>query len=165
MAKVPFSEKEIPKFADAPAAILVSGDVDFFVEEATARVRDALADKDTEVLRFEDDAPSEAVSDALLNRSLFAAHRIVELDISRLLGTDSPGRLVTKALEGWEKGGAGGRREAFKAPPALLGALDLPAGGDPTENPQGAAQPAGEKGRAPAPGQSPEGGPARRRGR
>jgi DNA polymerase III delta subunit len=149
MAKVPFSEKEIPKFADAPAAILVSGDVDFFVEEATTRVREALADKDTEVLRFEDDAPSEAVSDALLNRSLFAAQRIVELDISRLLGTDSPGRLVTKALEGWEKGGAGGRREAFKAARALLAALDLPAGGDPAENAEAAARRVRKKDDAP----------------
>jgi hypothetical protein len=43
------------------------------------------------VLRFEDDASSEAVSDALLNRSLFSPRRLVELDISRLLGTESPG--------------------------------------------------------------------------
>jgi DNA polymerase III delta subunit len=149
MAKVPFSESEIPKFADAPAAILVSGDVDFFVEEAAGKVRGALAGRDTEVLRFEDDAPSETVSDALLNRSLFAAHRIVEIDISRLLGTDSPGRLVTKALEGWAKGGAGGRREAFKAARALLAALDLPAGGDPTENAEAAAKRVRKKDDAP----------------
>lgn len=149
MVKVPFSDEEIPKFADAPPAILVSGDVDFFVEEAAARVRNALAGPDTEVLRFEDDAPSEAVSDALLNRSLFATHRIVELDISRLLGTDSPGRLVTKALEGWAKGGAGGRREAFKAARALLAALDLPPGGDPAENAESAAKRVRKKDDAP----------------
>ena len=149
MAKIPFSEKAIPRFADAPPAVLVSGDVEFFIEEAATRVREALAGKDTEVLRFEDDAPSEAVSDALLNRSLFAAHRIVELDISRLLGTESPGRLVTKALDGWAKGGAGGRREAFKHARALLAALDLPAGGDPTENAEAAARRVRKKDDAP----------------
>ena len=67
------------------------------------------------MLRFEDDAPSEAVSDALLNRSLFSARRVVELDISRLLGTESPGRLVTKALEAWAKGGAGGSARGLQA--------------------------------------------------
>jgi DNA polymerase III delta subunit len=149
MARVPFAEKDIPKFEDAPAAILVSGDVEFFVEEAVGRAREALSGKGIEVLRFEDDAPSEAVSDALLNRSLFSDSRLVELDISRLLGTDSPGRLVTKALEGWEKGGAGGRREAFKAARALLAALDLPAGGDPTENAEAAAKRVRKKDDAP----------------
>jgi hypothetical protein len=42
MAKAQFSEKDVPKFADAPSAILVVGDVDFFVEEAAGRVRKAL---------------------------------------------------------------------------------------------------------------------------
>jgi len=149
MPKVAFSEKEIPKFADAPSAVLVSGDVDFFVEEAAARVREALAGKDTELLRFEDDAPAESVSDALLNRSLFAARRVVELDISRLLGTESPGRLVTRALEAWGKGGAGGRREAFKHARALLAALDLPPGGDPQENAEAACKRVRKKDDAP----------------
>ncbi len=122
MAKAVFSDKAVPKFADAPAAILVTGDVEFFVEEAAARAREILAGKDAEVLRFEDDAPVESVSDALLNRSLFSPQRIVELDISRLLGTEAPGRLLTKAVEAWE---AGKRREAFKQARALLAALDL----------------------------------------
>jgi DNA polymerase III delta subunit len=137
MGKTAFSEKEVPKFADAPSAILVVGDVDFFVEEAAGRVREALGGDDVEVLRFEDDAPSEAVSDALLNRSLFSSRRLVELDISRLLGTESPGKLVTRALEAW---GKGGRREAFKHARALLAALDLPAGADPVENAEAAAK-------------------------
>ena len=149
MAKTEFSEKEIPKFADAPSAILIVGDVDFFVEEAAGRAREALRGKDVEVLRFEDDAPSEAVSDALLNRSLFSLRRIVELDISRLLGTESPGRLVTKALEAWAKGGAGPRREAFKHARALLAALDLPSGGDPVENAEAAAKRVRKKDDAP----------------
>jgi DNA polymerase III delta subunit len=149
MGKVSFSEKEIPKFAEAPPVVLVSGDVEFFVEEAAGRVRDALAGRDTEVLRFEDDAPSEAISDALLNRSLFSAHRLVEFDISRLLGTDSPGRLVTKALEGWARGGAGGRREAFKQARALLAALELSPAGDPTENAEAAARRVRKKDDAP----------------
>ena len=147
MAKAQFSEKDVPKFADAPSAILVVGDVDFFVEEAAGRVREALSGDDVEVLRFEDDASSEAVSDALLNRSLFSPRRLVELDISRLLGTESPGRLVTRALEAW---GKGGRREAFKHARALLAALDLPAGADPVENAEAAAKRVRKKDDAPA---------------
>jgi DNA polymerase III delta subunit len=124
--KAAFSDKAVPKFPDAPAAILVTGDVEFFVEEAAARTREILAKgKEAEVLRFEDDAPAESVSDALLNRSLFSPQRIVELDISRLLGTEAPGRLLTKAVEAWE---AGKRREAFKQARLLLAALDLPLG-------------------------------------
>ncbi len=124
MPKAAFSDKVIPKFPDAPAAILVTGDVEFFVEEAAARTREILSmGKEAEILRFEDDAPVESVSDALLNRSLFSPQRIVELDISRLLGTEAPGRLFTKAVEAWE---AGKRREAFKQARLLLAALDLP---------------------------------------
>jgi DNA polymerase III delta subunit len=122
--KAAFSDKAVPKFPDAPAAILVTGDVEFFVEEAAARTREILSmGKEAEVLRFEDDAPVESVSDALLNRSLFSPQRIVELDISRLLGTEAPGRLLTKAVEAWE---AGKRREAFRQARLLLAALDLP---------------------------------------
>ncbi len=126
MPKAAFSDKVVPKFPDAPAAILVTGDVEFFVEEAAARTREILSmGKEAEILRFEDDAPVESVSDALLNRSLFSPQRIVELDISRLLGTEAPGRLFTKAVEAWE---AGKRREAFKQARLLLAALDLPLG-------------------------------------
>ena len=126
MPKAAFSDKAVPKFPDAPAAILVTGDVEFFVEEAAARTREILSmGKEAEILRFEDDAPVESVSDALLNRSLFSPQRIVELDISRLLGTEAPGRLFTKAVEAWE---AGKRREAFKQARLLLAALDLPLG-------------------------------------
>ncbi len=149
MAKAAFDEKKIPKFADAPSAILIVGGVDFFVEEAAGRARAALGGDDVEVLRFEDDAPAESVSDALLNRSLFSPRRIVELDISRLLGTDSPGRLVTLALEAWSKGGAGGRREAFKHARALLAALDLPSAADPVENAEAAAKRVRKKDDAP----------------
>ncbi len=149
MPKVAFSEKAIPSFDAAPSAVLVSGDVEFFVEEAAGRVRDALAAGGAEVLRFEDDASAEAVSDALLNRSLFSARRIVELDVSRLLGTETPGRLVARAVESWDRGGAAGRREAFKAARALLAALDLPPSGDPDENAQAAARRARRKDDAP----------------
>jgi len=54
--KAPFSEKAVPSFADAPATVLIVGDVEFFVEEAAAKVREKLADAETEVLPFEDDA-------------------------------------------------------------------------------------------------------------
>ena len=66
--------------------MLIVGDVEFFVEEAVERARELLGKDGAELLRFEDDAPAEAVSDALLNRSLFSPQRIVETDISRLLG-------------------------------------------------------------------------------
>jgi hypothetical protein len=128
-----FSEKAIPRFDDAPSAVLVTGDVEFFVEEAATKAREILGGADAEVLRFDDDAPAEAVSDALLNRSLFSPKRIVELDVSRLLGTETPGRLLSQALEAWERGGPAGRREAFKNARALLSALDVPSGGSPEE--------------------------------
>ena len=140
MPKAPFSEKAVPSFADAPATILIVGDVEFFVEEAAAAARAALSDPETEVLTFEDEAPAEAVSDALLNRSLFSPRRLVQLDISRLLGTESPGRLLTQAVEAWDKGTPAGRREAFKQARALLAALDLPSSGDPVENAEAAAK-------------------------
>jgi len=150
MARQPFSESAIPKFGDAPSAILVSGDVEFFVEEAASRARDALSAGGAEVLRFDDDAPVEAVSDALLNRSLFSDRRIVELDVSRLLGTDTPGRLVARAVEAWGRGGAAGRREAFKAARALLDALEISSGADPSEAAEAAARRARRKDDAPA---------------
>jgi len=141
MARVVFSENAIPAFKDTPPVVLVTGDVDFFVEEAAGRARDALAaGGDAEVLRFEDDAPSDAISDALLNRSLFSPRRIVELDVSRLLGTESPGKLLVAAVEAWDKGGPGGRRDAFRHVRALLSALDLPADGDPAETAAAAAK-------------------------
>jgi DNA polymerase III delta subunit len=137
VAKAAFSDKVVPKFTDAPSAILVTGDVEFFVEEAAARTREILSTgKEAEVLRFEDDAPVESVSDALLNRSLFSPQRIVELDISRLVGTEAPGRLLTKAVEAWE---AGKRREAFKQARLLLAGLDLPLGA-PEETAEAAAR-------------------------
>jgi DNA polymerase III delta subunit len=138
--KLPFSDKAVPPFDEAPSVILITGDVEFFIEEAAARAREILGGGEAEVLRFEDDAPAEVVSDALLNRSLFSPQRIVELDISRLLGTESPGRLVAQALAAWEKGTPAGRREAFKHARALLSALDLPLTSDPAENAEAAAK-------------------------
>ena len=141
MARAAFSEKAIPPFEKAPSVVLVTGDVEFFVEEAAGRARDALAGGgDAEVLRFEDDAPADAISDALLNRSLFSPRRIVELDVSRLLGTESPGKLLDSAIEAWDRGGPGGRREAFRHARALLSALELPSDGNPAENAAAAAK-------------------------
>ncbi len=108
--------------------ILIAGDVEFFVEEAAARAAARLAEGDAEVLRFEEDAPVEAVSDALLNRSLFSARRLVQFDVSRLLGSESSGDLVDMAVEAWERGTPAGRREAFRRARALISALGLPAG-------------------------------------
>ncbi len=127
MPRKPFSEAGVPSFDEAPSVILIAGDVEFFVEEAAAKAAARLAEGDAEVLRFEDDAPVEAVSDALLNRSLFSARRLVQFDISGLLGSESPGDLVDLAVEAWERGTPGGRREAFRRTRALISALNLPA--------------------------------------
>ncbi len=114
--------------------MLIVGDVDFFVDEAAARARESLGGAEAEVLRFEDDAPADLISDALLNRSLFSPRRIVELDISRLLGSESPGSLVAQALDAWEEGEGLGRRKAFRFARAVLAALDLSSSADPLEN-------------------------------
>lgn len=113
--------------------MLVTGDVEFFVEEKAAEAAQKLGQGGVEILRFEDDAPAESVADALLNRSLFSPRRLVQLDISRLLGTESPGRLLTQAVESWREGTPAGRRRAFKQTRALLAALDLSAGTAPEE--------------------------------
>ncbi|MGE5414428.1 MAG: DNA polymerase III subunit delta [Syntrophomonadaceae bacterium] len=136
----PYSEGAVPAFGECPAVILVVGDVAFFVDEAASRIRKTLADPETEVLPFEDDAPAEAVSDALLNRSLFSPRRVVALDVSRLLGTEKPGALLSAALDAWAEGGAAGRRRAFKSARSLLAALDLSLSADPVENAEAAAR-------------------------
>lgn len=135
-----FSGDALPSFADAPAVILIKGPLEFFVEEAAEKLLSALGGDDAEVLRFDDDAPAEAVSDALLNRSLFSARRVVSLDVSRLLGTETPGKLLEAALDAWAEGGGSGRRKAFKAARALLAALDLSSSADPAENAEAAAR-------------------------
>jgi DNA polymerase III delta subunit len=123
----------LPSFDEAPAVILVAGDVDFFVEEKAREVLERLGGEGTEVLSFDEDASPEAVSDALLNRSLFSPRRIVQLDVSRLLGTSSPGKLFEQALEGWERGGPAGRKQAYRAVRGLLSSLGASAGGNPEE--------------------------------
>jgi len=126
VAQRTFSEGELPSFDRAPSIVLLSGPVDFFVEEAAAKAAAALEEGGAERLRFDDDAPPETVSDALLNRSLFSPRRIVELDVTRLLGSEAPGALLDGALEAWERKSPAGRREAFRHARALLSALDLP---------------------------------------
>jgi DNA polymerase III delta subunit len=122
----------VPAFDDCPSVVLVTGDVEFFVEETAAEIAAKLGDG-AEILRFEDDASVEAAVDALLNRSLFSPRRLVQLDISRLLGTESPGKLLTQAVTAWTEGTPAGRRKAFKHARALLSALDAPAGDSPEE--------------------------------
>lgn len=129
----------VPTFQNAPAVILVAGEVAFFVEEAAAEVREKLGGSDAEVLRFDADATPDAVSDALLNRSLFSPRRIVQLDVGALLGTETPGKLLDLAVEAWGKGGPAGRREAFRNARALLSALEL-SSGDPLETAEAAAK-------------------------
>jgi hypothetical protein len=123
----------VPSFDDAPSVILVAGDVEFFVEEEARKAGEKLAEGGAEFLRFDDEASAAAVSDALLNRSLFSPRRVVCLDVTRLLGTDAPGKLLDQALEGWERGGVAGRRQAFRAVRAVFSALGLPPAGTPEE--------------------------------
>ena len=128
MPKSRFSEDDLPSFGQSPPVILITGDVEFFVGEAASKAVERLSEGDAEILQFEEDAPAEAVSDALLNRSLFSPRRIVLFDISRLLGTDSPADLLDDAVEAWETGTPAGRRDAFRRVRALLSALGLASG-------------------------------------
>jgi DNA polymerase III delta subunit len=138
--KKDFSEEAIPSFVEAPSVVAITGDVAFFVEEAAARARERLASDDAEVIRFPEEAPPGAVAEALLNRSLFSSRRLVEVDISRLLGADSPGELALAAFEAWARSSPAGKREAFRRMRRLLVALDLPAGGDPGETAEAIAR-------------------------
>ncbi|HEX9303837.1 MAG TPA: hypothetical protein VGA31_05245 [Thermoanaerobaculia bacterium] len=129
MPKKDFSPDAIPPFESAPSVIAIVGDLPFFVEEAAARARERLAEGGVEALRFDEDAPSGSVAEALLNRSLFSPRRLVEVDISRVLGTDSPGELAEQAIHAWERGTPAGKREAFRRMGRLLVSLDVPADG------------------------------------
>ncbi len=126
-----FSESSLPAFDRSPSVILITGGLDFFVVEAADKAAGVLCRDGAERVRFDDDAPPEAVSDALLNRSLFSPQRVVELDVTRLLGTQTPGSLVDAAVEAWAKGSASGRREAFRHARALLSALGMSPSADP----------------------------------
>jgi DNA polymerase III delta subunit len=138
--RLEFSSKAVPSFADAPAVILVTGDVAFFVEETAAEVLEILSGNEAEVLRFDDETAADVIADTLLNRSLFSARRVVQADIGRILGTETPGRLMTQALEAWAKGSPAGRREAFRHVRALLTALGLTVGADPGQTAEAAAK-------------------------
>ena len=131
MPRRPFDAARLPSFDDAPAIVLVSGGTDFFVEEAAERVGEALARGGAERISFDDEASADAVSDALLNRSLFSPRRVVSLDVTRILGSESPGALLDNALAAWEEGTPGGRRKAFRFARALLSAVGMSRGDDP----------------------------------
>ncbi len=120
--------------------MLIAGEPEFFVQEAAAKAVEKLAGGEAEVLKFEEDSASEVISDALLNRPLFSPRRVVQIDISRLLGTESPARLLTLAVEQWSKGTPAGKREAYRRARALLSALDLLPGADPAETAEAAAR-------------------------
>src|ERR1700737_3816410 len=124
MPRVDFSREAIPAFAEAPSVVLVTGDVGFFVEEKAGEVLEKLRESDAEVLRFDDEATSDAVSDSILNRSLFSPRRVVTVDIGRLLGTDSPAVLLGKAIDAWDKGtppsGRGASRARALAPGSFV---------------------------------------------
>jgi DNA polymerase III delta subunit len=138
--KKEFAEEAVPPFDSAPSVIAIEGKIPFFIEEAASRARERLAGGDVEVLRFDDEAPPGTVAEALLNRSLFSPKRLVEIDISRLLGTDSPGELAESAVQAWERGSPSARREAFRHVRRLLSAVDMAVEGDPEEAAAGLAR-------------------------
>jgi DNA polymerase III delta subunit len=131
--KRPFDEAALPSFDETPGVLLVGGPLDFFVEEAAARAAEALAAGETERIRFDDEAAPEAVTDALLNRSLFSPRRIVEIDATRYFGTEAPGELADAAVAAWDEATPAGRRKAFRHARALLAALSIERGSDPME--------------------------------
>lgn len=133
MPKKEFSEEAVPDFDRAPSVVAITGKLSFFVEEAAARARERLGGDDVEVLRFDDDASPGAIAEALLNRSLFSPKRLVEIDVSRLLGTDSPGELAEQALGAWDRGTPAGRRDAFRRVRRLLSAVEIAVEGNPDE--------------------------------
>jgi len=138
--KKEFAEDVVPDFDRAPSVIAIVGELRFFVEEAAATARARLSGDDVEVIRFDDEAPPGAVAEALLNRSLFSPKRLVEIDASLLIGTDSPGELAVQAIEAWERRSPAGRREAFRRMRRLLSALDVTVDGDPSEAASAAAR-------------------------
>jgi DNA polymerase III delta subunit len=138
--KKDFSEDAVPSFDDAPSVIAITGKLPFFVEEAAARALERLSVGGVEVLRFGDEAPPGTVAEALLNRSLFSPKRLVEIDISRLLGTDSPGELAESAVQAWGRGSPSARRDAFRHVRRLLSAVDLAVESDPDEAAAGLAR-------------------------
>ena len=133
MPKKEFSEEAVPPFDEAPSVVGVVGDIAFFVEEAAERARARLAGGDVEVIRFDEDASPGSVAEAILNRSLFSPRRLVEVDLSRVLGADSPGDLLEKSVEAWGRGTPAAKREAFRLARRVLASLDVTVDGDPSE--------------------------------
>lgn len=133
MPKKEFSEEAIPPFDQAPSVVAVVGEIPFFVDEAAERARGRLADGDVEVLRFDEEAPPGSVAEALLNRSLFSPRCLVEIDLSRVLGAESPGDLLEKGVDAWTRGSPAGKREAFRHVRRVLASLDVTVDGDPSQ--------------------------------
>jgi DNA polymerase III delta subunit len=138
--KKEFAEDVVPDFDRAPSVISIVGELPFFVEEAAATARARLSGDDVEVIRFDDEAAPGAVAEALLNRSLFSPKRLVEIEASRLIGTDSPGELAEQAIGAWERRSPAGRRDAFRRMRRLLSAVDVTVDGDPSEAASAAAR-------------------------
>jgi DNA polymerase III delta subunit len=123
--KKEFSEEAVPPFDEAPPVVGVVGEIGFFVEEAAERARARLAGAEVEVIRFDEEASPGSVAEAILNRSLFSPRRLVEVDLSRVLGADSPGDLLEKSVEAWGRGTPAAKREAFRLARRVLASLDV----------------------------------------
>jgi DNA polymerase III delta subunit len=131
--KKEFSEDAVPPFGEAPPVVAVVGDISFFVEEAAERARARLANDDVEVIRFGEEASAGSVAEALLNRSLFSPRRLVQIDLSRVLGAESPGDLLEGSVVAWQRGTPAGKREAFRLVRRVLASFDVALEGDLSE--------------------------------
>ena len=128
MPRKPFAEGEVPPFGDAPAVILITGGVEFFVDEAARRAAARLAGEDGEVLRFEEEGTGRGrfrSSDEPIAFFSAASRPVRYLAAAR--DGDSSGAL-DQAVEAWEAGTPSARRDAFRRARALISALDLPVG-------------------------------------
>jgi len=108
-----------------PAAILVCGSHEFFVDEAVEEIREEMGFSEDEIERVPDEALAARLPEALATGSLFSSRRLVEADLSPLFGRANPGLLLEEAVVAWEKGTPAGRREAFKKTRAVLSDLQL----------------------------------------
>lgn len=113
------------KSAAPPAAILVHGAHEFFVDEAADEIRASLGFAEDEIEKIPEESLAARLPEALATGSLFSSRRLIEADLSTLFGRAAPAALLDEAVAAWEKDSPAGRREAFKKTRALLSALQV----------------------------------------
>ena len=89
------------KSAEPPAAILVHGAHEFFVEEAADEIRESLGFSEDEIERIPEESLAARLPDALSTGSLFSSRRLIEADLSTLFGRAAPAALLEEAVVAW----------------------------------------------------------------